>query len=140
MLAAYSPSVAETPDGIAGVGTVMVPDTSLNVSPVGGSEMTAPDQLVLYWTVLFPDEALALDFELTDSRAIMADPWCSLAPAARLCMRWVNRGDGAASVDVARTTERMQDENFILDEVNERPKSERKCNDKKIYQKNRSEE
>lgn len=114
ILAAYSPSVAEIPEGIAGVGTVMVPDTSLNVSPVGGSEMTAPDQLVLYWTVLFP-EALALDFELTDSRAIMADPWCSLAPAARLCMRSVNLGDGAASVEVARTTEeRRQDENFIL--------------------------
>lgn len=87
ILAAYSPSVAETPEGIAGVGTVIVPDTSLKVSPVGGSEITAPDQLVLYWTVLFPEAVLVLDFELTDSREIMADPWCSLAPAARRCMR-----------------------------------------------------
>ena len=48
--AEYSPSVAATPDGADGLGTVNFPDTALNVSPVGGDVMAIPDQFSEYVT------------------------------------------------------------------------------------------
>ena len=45
--AEYSPSVAETPDGADGVGTVNLPDTALNVWPEGGEVIAAPLQFSL---------------------------------------------------------------------------------------------
>ena len=114
--AAYSPSVAEIPEGTDGVGTVTVPDTSLNVSPEGGLISAAPLQFLLYdIAVLFPVFELNFVFELVDSFSIIAEPWRIRELPDRLCMRWDRLALGAARELVAKTTEvKRHDENFMM--------------------------
>jgi hypothetical protein len=103
--AEYSPSVASTPLGILGTGTVILPDTALNVWPDGGEVMAAPDQFSLYCTsvVVFADvENLLL--ELVESLDLNVVP--GLRREARRARRRErllrDEGAGAAITVLAR--------------------------------------
>jgi hypothetical protein len=102
-LAEYSPFVAATPLGMAGVGIVIFPETALNVCPDGGDVIAAPDQFSEYVT----SEVVLADVEnlvllLVDSLDLKVVP--GLRREARRARRREREEEvaGAASAELAR--------------------------------------
>lgn len=112
--AEYSPSVASTPEGTDGDGTVNFPDTALKVWPVGGEVIAIPLQFSLYWIA---DEVVAADVASVLVPEFLALFPESLIVRVRLCRRRASPAFlwGAARVVVAKSTLlKRKIENFIV--------------------------
>ena len=104
-----------TPTGIAGPGTVNVAETALNVCPVGGVLITAPDQLLLKSVFFFLMSELMPWIPFAGATCLGRDWWLR---ASRLWTRFMRPGAassvGAASVVAMRTLLRRISENFMM--------------------------